>query len=46
MLSGRGEKEYAKEAQTIAEAGPDGHPVESPDTNGAGEAAEETLVAL
>ena len=46
MLSGRGKKEYAKEAQTIAEAGPDGRPVESTDTNGAGEAAEEALVAL
>ena len=28
MLSGRGKKEYAKEAQTIAEAGPDGLPAE------------------
>ena len=46
MLSGRGKKEYAKEAQTIAEAGPDGHPIESPEVNGAGEAAEEDLVAL
>ena len=49
MLSGRGKKEYAKEAQTIAEAGPDGHPVESPEANGAGdgaEAAEDALVAL
>ena len=41
MLSGRGKKEYAKEAQTIAEAGPDGHPAESADTSGTGEAAEE-----
>ena len=40
MLSGRGKKEYAKEAQTIAEAGPDGHPVESAEANGAGEAEE------
>jgi hypothetical protein len=46
MLSGRGKKEYAKEAQTIAAAGPDGHPVESPEADGAGEAAEEALVAL
>ena len=46
MLSGRGKKEYAKEAQTIAEAGPDGHPVESAEANGAGETAEEALVAL
>ena len=46
MLSGRGKKEYAKEAQTIAEAGPDGHPVEAAEKNGAGEAAEEALVAL
>ena len=49
MLSGRGKKEYAKEAQTIAEAGPDGHPVESPEANGAGdgaEAAEDALVSL
>jgi hypothetical protein len=46
MLSGRGKKEYAKEAQTIAEAGPDGHPAEVAATNGAGEAAEEALVAL
>ena len=46
MLSGRGKKEYAKEAQTIAEAGPDGHPVESAEANRAGETAEEALVAL
>ena len=49
MLSGRGKKEYAKEAQTIAEAGPDGHPAELAETNGAGDAAEaseEALVAL
>ena len=44
--SGRGKKEYAKEAQTIAEAGPDGHPAEVAATNGAGEVAEEALVAL
>jgi single-strand DNA-binding protein len=46
MLSGRGKKEYAKEAQTIAEAGPDGHPAEAVATNGAGEVADEALVAL
>jgi hypothetical protein len=47
MLSGRGKKEYAKEAQTIAEAGPDGHPAEAAaTTNGAGDVAEEALVAL
>jgi len=46
MLSGRGKKEYAKEAQTIAEAGPDGHPVESAETNGAGDGAEDTEEAL
>jgi hypothetical protein len=44
MLSGRGKKEYAKEAQTIAETGPDGHPIE-PATSGAGEETEEALVA-
>ncbi len=46
MLSGRGKKEYAKEAQTIAEAGPDGLPAEHAAANGEGEAAEEALVAL
>ena len=46
ILSGHGKKEYAEEAQTIAAAGPDGHPVEPPEANGAGEAAEEALVAL
>ena len=49
MLSGRGKKEYAKEAQTIAEAGPDGHPIEAAESNGAGdgaEATEEALVAI
>jgi hypothetical protein len=46
MLSGRGKKEYAKEAQTIAEAGPDGHPGEQAAANGAGEVAEEALVAM
>ena len=33
-------------AQTIAEAGPDGHPADAAATNGAGEVAEEALVAL
>ena len=46
MLSGRGKKEYAKEAQTIAEAGPDGLPAEQANTNGEGEVTEEALVAL
>jgi hypothetical protein len=46
MLSGRGKKEYAKEAQTIAEAGPDGLPAEQSATNGAGDAAETTEEAL
>ena len=42
MLSGRGKKEYAKEAQAVAETGPDGLPVASA-TDGA---AEEALVAM
>jgi len=49
MLSGRGKKEYAKEAQTIAAAGPDGLPVDADAANGAGsgaEATEDALVAL
>jgi hypothetical protein len=46
MLSGRGKKEYAKEAQTIAEAGSDGHPVEQAAANGAGDLTEEALVAM
>ena len=47
MLSGRGKKEYAKEAQTIAETGPDGLPAEeTAAANGAGDAPEEALVAL
>jgi len=49
MLSGRGKKEYAKEAQTIAEAGRDGLPVDAGAANGAGDGAEatgEALVAL
>ena len=44
MLSGRGKKEYAKEAQVVAEAGPDGLP--TGEANGAGAAPEEELVAL
>jgi hypothetical protein len=44
MLSGRGKKEYAKEAQAVAETGPDGLPIQG--GNGAGEVAEEALVAL
>ena len=45
MLSGRGKKEYAKEAQVVAEAGADGLPA-SGEANGAGDAPEEALVAL
>jgi len=45
MLSGRGKKDYAKEAQIVAEAGPDGMPSESA-SNGAGEAPTEELIAL
>ena len=45
MLSGRGKKEYAKEAQVVAEAGPDGLPA-SQEANGAGDAPEDVLVAL
>ena len=44
MLSGRGKKEYAKEAQVVAEAGPDGMP--DADANGAATSDEEALVAL
>ncbi len=43
MLSGRGKKEYAKEAQVVAEAGPDGMPASG---NGAADTPEEALVAL
>ena len=43
MLSGRGKKDYAKEAQVVAEAGLDGMPASG---NGASEAPEEALVAL
>jgi single-strand DNA-binding protein len=44
MLSGRGKKEYAKEAQAVAETGPDGLPVAAmAPTDGA---AEEALVAM
>ena len=45
MLSGRGKKEYAKGAQVVAEAGPDGMPA-TPASNGAPEEPEEALVAL
>ena len=45
MLSGRGNKEYAKEAQTIAEAGPDGLPTEQAAASGEGEVTEEALIA-
>jgi hypothetical protein len=41
MLSDRGKKEYAKEAQTVAEAGPDGLI-----GNGSADAPEEALVAM
>jgi hypothetical protein len=44
MLSGRGKKEYAKEAQAVAATGPDGLPSEAAsETNGA---VEEALVAM
>jgi single-strand DNA-binding protein len=44
MLSGRGKKEYAKEAKAVAETGPDGLPVAAmAPTDGA---AEEALVAM
>ena len=47
MLSGRSKKEYAKEAQTIAEAGPDGLPADAATAaNGEGEVTEEALVAM
>jgi hypothetical protein len=42
MLSGRGKKEYAKEAQAVAATGEDGLPAASA-TDGA---AEEALVAM
>jgi hypothetical protein len=45
MLSGRGKKEYAKEAQIVAEAGPDGLPTADA-TNGAATSDEEAIVAL
>ena len=45
MLSGRGKKEYAKEAQVVAEAGPDGMPAAEA-TNGTATSDEEALVAL
>jgi hypothetical protein len=45
MLSGRGKKEYAKEAQVVAEAGPDGLPT-AEGTNGSSDTPEEALVAL
>jgi single-strand DNA-binding protein len=44
MLSGRGKKEYAKEAQVVAEAGPDGLP--AAESNGTSGEPEEALVAL
>jgi hypothetical protein len=44
MLSGRGKKEYAKEAQAVAATGADGLPVAIvSEANGA---AEEALVAM
>jgi hypothetical protein len=45
VLSGRGKKEYAKEAQIVAEAGPDGLPATDA-TNGAATSDVEALVAL
>ena len=44
MLSGRGKKEYAKEAQIVAEAGPDGLPAS--ESEGSSDEPEEALVAL
>jgi len=41
MLSGRGKKEYAKEAQAVAATGEDGLPAPAADG-----AAEEALVAM
>ena len=43
MLSGRGKKEYAKEAQTVAATGEDGLPSAITSTDGA---AAEALVAM
>ena len=44
MLSGRGKKEYAKEAQAVAATGEDGLPAEiASETNGADE---EAVVAM
>jgi hypothetical protein len=44
MLSGRGKKEYAKEAQTVAATGEDGLPAAiMGQTNGA---AEEAVIAM
>jgi hypothetical protein len=45
MLSGRGKKEYAKEAQAVAATGEDGLPMDAA-INGAGDAPEEALVAM
>jgi hypothetical protein len=42
MLSGRGKKDSAKEAQAVAETGPD----ELPATSATDGAAEEALVAM
>jgi hypothetical protein len=44
MLSGRGKKEYAKEAQIVVEAGPDSLPV--PASNGTSDEPEDARVAL
>jgi single-strand DNA-binding protein len=50
MLSGRGKKEYAKEAQAVAATGPDGLPASDAPAaiagNGAADAPEEALVAM
>jgi hypothetical protein len=46
MLSGRGKKEYAKEAQAVASTGADGLPAEPAAGNGASEVTEEALVAM
>ena len=43
MLSGRGKKEYAKEAQAVAATGEDGLPIATAPTDGA---AAEAIIAM
>ena len=46
MLSGRSKKDYAKEAQAVADA-PDGDPADEPAPNGAGTESDlEAVVAM